>query len=84
MEGRKQRRRRRANLREAPNPCVYFNTAHTRCQPGLEGARDKVKQPRRAGQIIQEFISGFETHIEDPEKLRNCLLPCVPRSAADS
>uniref|UniRef100_A0AAR2ITG3 FA complementation group D2 n=1 Tax=Pygocentrus nattereri TaxID=42514 RepID=A0AAR2ITG3_PYGNA len=32
---------------------------------------------------VSEFISGFETHIEDPEKLRNCLLPCVPRSAGD-
>ncbi|KAL6457873.1 hypothetical protein MHYP_G00331030 [Metynnis hypsauchen] len=40
------------------------------------------KDPRYPS-IIQEFISGFETHIEDPEKLRNCLLPCVPRSAGE-
>uniref|UniRef100_A0A8B9RG21 FA complementation group D2 n=1 Tax=Astyanax mexicanus TaxID=7994 RepID=A0A8B9RG21_ASTMX len=33
--------------------------------------------------IIQEFISGLETHIEDPERFRNCLLPCVPRSASE-
>lgn len=34
-------------------------------------------------QIIQEFISGLESHFEDPERFRNCLLPCVPRSAGE-
>uniref|UniRef100_A0AAR2LHB3 FA complementation group D2 n=1 Tax=Pygocentrus nattereri TaxID=42514 RepID=A0AAR2LHB3_PYGNA len=42
-----------------------------------------LRKDSRYPSIIQEFISGFETHIEDPEKLRNCLLPCVPRSAGD-
>ncbi|KAJ3603047.1 hypothetical protein NHX12_030791, partial [Muraenolepis orangiensis] len=36
------------------------------------------KSPRYPG-IVQEFISGLESHIEDPERFRNCLLPCVPR-----
>uniref|UniRef100_A0A8D2ZEY8 FA complementation group D2 n=1 Tax=Scophthalmus maximus TaxID=52904 RepID=A0A8D2ZEY8_SCOMX len=26
-----------------------------------------------------EFITGLESHIEDPESFRNCLLPCVPQ-----
>ncbi|KAK0131840.1 Fanconi anemia group D2 protein [Merluccius polli] len=33
------------------------------------------KSPRYPG----EFISGLEAHIEDPDRFRNCLLPCVPR-----
>ncbi|XP_074535183.1 Fanconi anemia group D2 protein [Halichoeres trimaculatus] len=36
------------------------------------------KSPRYPG-IVQEFITGLESHIEDPEQFRNCLLPCVPR-----
>ncbi|KAI4901467.1 hypothetical protein NFI96_014945, partial [Prochilodus magdalenae] len=40
------------------------------------------KNPRYPS-IIQEFISGLETHIEEPENFRNCLLPCVPRSAGE-
>ncbi|CAL8335444.1 unnamed protein product [Lota lota] len=36
------------------------------------------KSPRYPG-IVQEFISGLECHMEDPERFRNCLLPCVPR-----
>uniref|UniRef100_A0A3Q3N700 FA complementation group D2 n=1 Tax=Mastacembelus armatus TaxID=205130 RepID=A0A3Q3N700_9TELE len=35
------------------------------------------KSPRYPG-VIQEFIAGLETHMEDPERFRNCLLPCVP------
>uniref|UniRef100_A0A8C9W8I8 FA complementation group D2 n=1 Tax=Scleropages formosus TaxID=113540 RepID=A0A8C9W8I8_SCLFO len=31
--------------------------------------------------IIQEFVSGLESHIEDQENFKNCLLPCVPRSS---
>lgn len=30
-------------------------------------------------QIVQEFTAGLESHIEDPERFRNCLLPCVPQ-----
>ncbi|KAF7659435.1 hypothetical protein LDENG_00298030 [Lucifuga dentata] len=33
--------------------------------------------PRYPG-IVQEFITGLESHIEDSERFRNCLLPCVP------
>uniref|UniRef100_A0A667XVX7 FA complementation group D2 n=1 Tax=Myripristis murdjan TaxID=586833 RepID=A0A667XVX7_9TELE len=40
--------------------------------------RQLQKSPRYPG-IVQEFINGLETHIEDPERFRNCLLPCVPR-----
>ncbi|CAJ1051008.1 Fanconi anemia group D2 protein [Xyrichtys novacula] len=36
------------------------------------------KSPRYPG-IMQEFTKGLESHIEDPECFRNCLLPCVPR-----
>ncbi|KAM8913890.1 Fanconi anemia group D2 protein isoform 2-T6 [Spinachia spinachia] len=36
------------------------------------------KSPRYPG-IVQEFAAGLESHIEDPERFRNCLLPCVPR-----
>ncbi|KAJ8258595.1 hypothetical protein COCON_G00176070 [Conger conger] len=30
--------------------------------------------------VIQEFIRGLESHTEDQENFRNCLLPCVPPS----
>ncbi|XP_077458420.1 Fanconi anemia group D2 protein isoform X3 [Stigmatopora argus] len=36
------------------------------------------KSPRYPG-IVQEFITGLESHIEDADRFRNCLLPCVPR-----
>ncbi|XP_068172389.1 Fanconi anemia group D2 protein isoform X2 [Antennarius striatus] len=36
------------------------------------------RSPRYPG-IIQEFITGLESYIEDPEQFKNCLLPCVPR-----
>ncbi|XP_070758514.1 Fanconi anemia group D2 protein [Enoplosus armatus] len=36
------------------------------------------KSPRYPG-IVQEFTTGLESHIEDPERFRNCLLPCCPR-----
>ncbi|XP_068598556.1 Fanconi anemia group D2 protein [Brachionichthys hirsutus] len=36
------------------------------------------RSPRYPG-IVQEFITGLESYIEDPEKFKNCLLPCVPR-----
>ncbi|KAF7711634.1 Fanconi anemia group D2 protein isoform X1 [Silurus meridionalis] len=40
------------------------------------------KNPRYPN-VIQEFISGLESHIEEPEIFRNCLLPCVPRCASE-
>ncbi|XP_027003019.2 Fanconi anemia group D2 protein [Tachysurus fulvidraco] len=40
------------------------------------------KNPRYPN-IIQDFISGLESHVEDPERFRNCLLPCVPRCASE-
>uniref|UniRef100_A0A673APV4 FA complementation group D2 n=1 Tax=Sphaeramia orbicularis TaxID=375764 RepID=A0A673APV4_9TELE len=36
------------------------------------------KSPRYPG-IVQEFIAGLESHIEDADRFRNSLLPCVPR-----
>nr|XP_033781653.1 Fanconi anemia group D2 protein isoform X3 [Geotrypetes seraphini] len=33
------------------------------------------KHPRFPN-VIQEFVSGLESHIEDRDKFRNCLLPC--------
>ncbi|XP_028302622.1 Fanconi anemia group D2 protein isoform X2 [Gouania willdenowi] len=42
------------------------------------------KSPRFPG-IVQEFISGLESFIEDEDRFRNCLLPCVPQlSEAES
>uniref|UniRef100_A0A8C7G7X6 FA complementation group D2 n=1 Tax=Oncorhynchus kisutch TaxID=8019 RepID=A0A8C7G7X6_ONCKI len=38
-----------------------------------------LKKSPRYPSIVQEFITGLESHIEDPERFRNCLLPCVPR-----
>ncbi|XP_060621713.2 Fanconi anemia group D2 protein [Anolis sagrei] len=29
-------------------------------------------------QVVEEFISGLESHIENRDQFRNCLLPCVP------
>uniref|UniRef100_A0A8C7Y231 FA complementation group D2 n=1 Tax=Oryzias sinensis TaxID=183150 RepID=A0A8C7Y231_9TELE len=31
--------------------------------------------------IIQEFITGMEAHMENPDTLRVCLLPCVPQTS---
>lgn len=38
------------------------------------------KNPRYPG-IVQEFIAGLESYIEDSDRLRNCLLPCVPQQS---
>lgn len=27
-------------------------------------------------QVLKEFMAGLESHIEDRERFRNCLLPC--------
>ncbi|XP_061583100.1 Fanconi anemia group D2 protein isoform X2 [Cololabis saira] len=42
--------------------------------------RQLQKSPRYPG-IIQEFITGLESFIENPDNFRNCLLPCVPQSS---
>ncbi|XP_037535796.1 Fanconi anemia group D2 protein [Nematolebias whitei] len=36
------------------------------------------KSPRYPG-ILQEFMTGLEAYIENPDRFRSCLLPCVPR-----
>ncbi|KYO27802.1 hypothetical protein Y1Q_0013002 [Alligator mississippiensis] len=28
--------------------------------------------------VVQDFISGLESHIQDRDLFRNCLLPCAP------
>ncbi|XP_069563483.1 Fanconi anemia group D2 protein [Brachyistius frenatus] len=38
------------------------------------------KSPRFPA-IIQEFIGGLESYIENAERFRNCLLPCVPQAS---
>ncbi|XP_063282530.1 Fanconi anemia group D2 protein [Pelobates fuscus] len=38
--------------------------------------RQALKKHPRYPNVIQEFISGLETHIENRDQLRNCLLPC--------
>ncbi|XP_073808860.1 Fanconi anemia group D2 protein isoform X2 [Danio rerio] len=40
--------------------------------------QQRLRKSPRFPNIIQEFISALETYIEDPERFRNCLLPCVP------
>uniref|UniRef100_A0A672Q6L9 Fanconi anemia group D2 protein-like n=1 Tax=Sinocyclocheilus grahami TaxID=75366 RepID=A0A672Q6L9_SINGR len=37
---------------------------------------------RKHPRFPNEFISALETYIEDPERFRNCLLPCVPSSTS--
>ncbi|XP_076003565.1 Fanconi anemia group D2 protein [Genypterus blacodes] len=39
----------------------------------------QLRKSPRYPDIVQEFITGLESHIEDPDRFRNCLLPCVPR-----
>ncbi|TRY99785.1 hypothetical protein DNTS_033949 [Danionella cerebrum] len=41
-----------------------------------------LRKNPRFPDIIQEFISSFEVYIEEPERFRNCLLPCVPSSTS--
>uniref|UniRef100_A0A669CFF0 FA complementation group D2 n=1 Tax=Oreochromis niloticus TaxID=8128 RepID=A0A669CFF0_ORENI len=38
------------------------------------------KSPRYPG-IIQEFITALESYMENTDRFRNCLLPCVPQSS---
>ncbi|XP_061778669.1 Fanconi anemia group D2 protein isoform X3 [Nerophis ophidion] len=38
----------------------------------------KLQKSPRYPDIVQEFISGLESHIDDADRFRNCLLPCVP------
>ncbi|XP_056316322.1 Fanconi anemia group D2 protein [Danio aesculapii] len=40
--------------------------------------QQRLRKNPRFPNIIQEFISALETYIEEPERFRNCLLPCVP------
>uniref|UniRef100_A0A8C1GL33 FA complementation group D2 n=1 Tax=Cyprinus carpio TaxID=7962 RepID=A0A8C1GL33_CYPCA len=46
--------------------------------------QQQLRKHPRFPNIIQEFISALETYIEDPERFRNCLLPCVPSSTSHS
>uniref|UniRef100_A0A3P8UR59 FA complementation group D2 n=1 Tax=Cynoglossus semilaevis TaxID=244447 RepID=A0A3P8UR59_CYNSE len=41
--------------------------------------QQQIRKNPKYPEIVQEFISGLESHIEEPERFRNCLLPCVPR-----
>ncbi|XP_015262873.1 PREDICTED: Fanconi anemia group D2 protein [Gekko japonicus] len=34
-------------------------------------------------QVVGEFISGLESHIENRDQFRNCLLPCVPAQSPE-
>nr|XP_055029722.1 Fanconi anemia group D2 protein isoform X2 [Misgurnus anguillicaudatus] len=46
--------------------------------------QQRLRKNPRFPNILQEFISGLETYIEDPESFRNCLLPCVPAAQQDN
>uniref|UniRef100_A0A8C4HKK8 FA complementation group D2 n=1 Tax=Dicentrarchus labrax TaxID=13489 RepID=A0A8C4HKK8_DICLA len=39
--------------------------------------QQKLQKSPRYPAIVQEFTTGLESHIEDPERFRNCLLPCA-------
>uniref|UniRef100_A0A3Q3GXC8 FA complementation group D2 n=1 Tax=Kryptolebias marmoratus TaxID=37003 RepID=A0A3Q3GXC8_KRYMA len=41
------------------------------------------KSPRYPA-ILQEFITGLETYIENPDRFRSCLLPCLPQLSVSS
>ncbi|XP_023659923.1 Fanconi anemia group D2 protein isoform X2 [Paramormyrops kingsleyae] len=43
-----------------------------------------LKKSPQYPNIIKEFISGLESYIEDQEKFKNCLLPCVPQALDES
>ncbi|KAM4740758.1 Fanconi anemia group D2 protein [Anableps anableps] len=38
------------------------------------------KSPRYPG-ILKEFITELEAYIENPDRFRNCLLPCIPQQS---
>uniref|UniRef100_A0A3Q3XCR8 Uncharacterized protein n=1 Tax=Mola mola TaxID=94237 RepID=A0A3Q3XCR8_MOLML len=40
--------------------------------------QQQLQRSPRYPEILQEFTTGLESHIEDLEQFRNCLLPCVP------
>ncbi|KAM3910148.1 Fanconi anemia group D2 protein [Leptodactylus fuscus] len=44
--------------------------------------RQELQKHERYPDIIQEFVAGLESHIEDRDGFRNCLLPCG-RSSED-
>ncbi|XP_053152067.1 Fanconi anemia group D2 protein [Hemicordylus capensis] len=35
-------------------------------------------------QIVEELISGLESHIENRDQFRNCLLPCIPSQSQET
>ncbi|XP_067089997.1 Fanconi anemia group D2 protein [Osmerus mordax] len=43
--------------------------------------QQQLRKSPRYPEIVKEFITGLEAHIEDPARFKNCLLPCVPRQA---
>ncbi|XP_044146222.1 Fanconi anemia group D2 protein isoform X2 [Bufo gargarizans] len=38
--------------------------------------RQALRRHARYPEVLQEFMAGLESHIEDRERFRNCLLPC--------
>uniref|UniRef100_A0A7N8YIQ7 FA complementation group D2 n=1 Tax=Mastacembelus armatus TaxID=205130 RepID=A0A7N8YIQ7_9TELE len=53
---------------------VFLREAGVTLKQG--GASNEIATITEESQVIQEFIAGLETHMEDPERFRNCLLPC--------
>ncbi|CAL9703931.1 unnamed protein product [Knipowitschia caucasica] len=43
----------------------------------------KLQKSPKYPDIVKEFITGLEAHIEEGERFKICLLPCVPRSNTD-
>ncbi|XP_073420419.1 Fanconi anemia group D2 protein isoform X2 [Dendrobates tinctorius] len=42
-----------------------------------------IRKHERYPEVVREFIAGLESHIEDRECFRNCLLPCGRRCTED-
>ncbi|XP_072276362.1 Fanconi anemia group D2 protein-like isoform X2 [Pyxicephalus adspersus] len=38
--------------------------------------QQSLKKHPRSSNVTEEFMAGLESHIEDRERFRNCLLPC--------
>ncbi|KAM4022289.1 Fanconi anemia group D2 protein isoform 2-T3 [Anomaloglossus baeobatrachus] len=38
--------------------------------------QQRIRKHERYPEILKEFVDGLESHIEDRERFRNCLLPC--------
>ncbi|XP_047202452.1 Fanconi anemia group D2 protein isoform X2 [Girardinichthys multiradiatus] len=43
--------------------------------------QQQVQKSPRYPAILKEFITALETYIENPDRFRSCLLPCIPQQS---